>query len=289
MRRPGRGCPTVSGDWHDGGVKIATVNVNGVRAAYRKGMGEWLEAASPDVVLLQEVRADEKILSDLLGEKWTVVQQASDIKGRAGVAIATTLDVSAVRIGLGTEKEAPVDTGRWVEADVVAPGLDVPLTVISAYIHSGTLTDQVKMDNKYAHLRRTTARLSELTEQHAAGEREVLLAGDLNIVHTERDIKNWKGNLRNAGFLPHEREWVAKRLAGGWVDVARAHHGDVAGPYAWWSWRGKAFDNDAGWRIDYHLASPSLASRTQRVWVDRADAYDLRWSDHAPVTALFSH
>src|SRR5690606_24433355 len=98
-----------------------------------------------------------------------------------------------------------------------------------------------------------------------ASGRDVVVAGDWNIAPDERDIKNWKGNLRNAGFLPHEREWVAKRLAAGWVDVARAHHGDVPGPYAWWSWRGKAFDNDAGWRIDYHLASPALASRAQRV------------------------
>lgn len=285
MRRPGRGCPTVSGDWHDGGVKIATVNVNGVRAAYRKGMGEWLEAASPDVVLLQEVRADEKILSDLLGEKWTVVQQASDIKGRAGVAIATTLDVSAVRIGLGTEKEAPVDTGRWVEADVVAPGLDVPLTVISAYIHSGTLTDQVKMDNKYAHLRRTTARLSELTEQHAAGEREVLLAGDLNIVHTERDIKNWKGNHnKTSGVLDDEIAYVDTWLDElGLVDVHRQLSGEVQGPYTWWSNRGKAFDNDAGWRIDYQLVTPGLAERASAAQVDRAPSWDTRWSDHAPL------
>ena len=102
------------------------------------------------------------------------------------------------------------------------------------------------------------------------------------------DLKNWKGNLKNSGFLPHEREWVAGRLASGWVDVVRRHHGDVAGPYAWWSWRGKAFDNDAGWRIDYHLATPSLAGRLTGARVHRADAYDLRWSDHAPVTADFA-
>ncbi|MGC5629398.1 exodeoxyribonuclease III [Georgenia sp. Z1344] len=271
-------------------MKIATVNVNGVRAAYRKGMGEWLAEAAPEVALLQEVRADEATLSGLLGDGWTVVQQASDLKGRAGVAIATTLDVTAVRIGLGTEKEAPVDTGRWVEADVVVPGLDVPLTLVSAYIHSGTVTDQQKMDNKYAHLRRTTARLSELTEQHAAGEREVLLAGDLNIVRTEQDIKNWKGNHnKTSGVLDDEIAFVDTWIDElGLVDVHRQLSGDVQGPYTWWSNRGKAFDNDAGWRIDYQLVTPGFAGRAQESQVDRAPSWDTRWSDHAPLVVTYA-
>jgi exodeoxyribonuclease-3 len=111
------------------------------------------------------------------------------------------------------------------------------------------------------------------------------------------DIKNWKGNVKNSGFLPEERAYLDKWLGheddqdynsgseGRFVDVGRAFAGEVEGPYAWWSYRGRAFDNDTGWRIDYHLATPALASTVTRYWVDRASSYDTRWSDHAPVVA----
>lgn len=127
------------------------------------------------------------------------------------------------------------------------------------------------------------ARMAELL----ATGRDVVVCGDWNIAHTENDIKNWKGNLKKSGFLPAERAWLTGLLGTGWVDVVRTLHPEVAGPYSWWSWRGKAFDNDAGWRIDYHLASPELAERAVSARVERADAYALRWSDHAPVTVQF--
>lgn len=125
------------------------------------------------------------------------------------------------------------------------------------------------------------ARMAELRD------RDAVLCGDWNIAHTENDIKNWKGNLKKAGFLPSERAWLTELLGTGWVDVVRVLHPDVAGPYSWWSWRGKAFDNDAGWRIDYHLASPTLAVRAASARVDRAELYALRWSDHSPVTVSY--
>ena len=118
----------------------------------------------------------------------------------------------------------------------------------------------------------------------AAGSMAVV-TGDLNVAHREDDLKNWKGNLRKSGFLPEERSrfdsWFA---AGQWVDVHRAAHGPGPGPYTWWSWRGQAFDNDAGWRIDYQLASRPLADRAWAARAGRAAAYDQRWSDHAAVT-----
>jgi exodeoxyribonuclease-3 len=270
-------------------VKITTVNVNGIRAAYRKGMGEWLAAAAPEVLLLQEVRADDDTVTSLIGEGWTIVQQACEIKGRAGVAIATSLPVVEQRIGLGAEPEVPVDTGRWVEADLTVPGLDVPLTVVSVYVHSGTLTDQAKMDAKYSHLERMTARLRELAADAAAGRREVLVAGDLNIVHTEKDIKNWRSNHnKTSGVLDDEIAYVTTWLGEiGLVDVHRALAGDVQGPYTWWSQRGKAFDNDAGWRIDYQLVTPGFAGRAQSAEVERAASYDTRWSDHAPLSITY--
>ena len=268
-------------------LTIATVNVNGIRAAYKRGMGAWIDARRPDVLLLQEVRASDEILAQHLGEGWHIAHQASDIKGRAGVAVASRLPATAVRVGLG-DGEPPVDTGRWVEMDVAVPGTARPLTVASVYLHSGTARTE-KMDLKYAHLDKVSRRLEELTDQARAGEREVLVAGDVNIAHGERDIKNWKGNHnRTSGALDAEIAYL-DRWTGelGLVDVARRIAGDVPGPYTWWSWRGKAFDNDAGWRIDYQLATHGLAERAVDARVDRAASYDQRFSDHAPVVATY--
>ncbi|WP_100422328.1 exodeoxyribonuclease III [Sediminihabitans luteus] len=261
-------------------LTIATVNVNGIRAAFKRDMAGWLAARTPDVLLLQEVRAPDEILHGLF-EGWHVVHQASEIKGRAGVAIATRLPVTAVRVGLG-EGEQPVDTGRWVEAD-----LDLPdggsVTVVSTYIHSGT-AGTPSMDDKYAYLDRVTARMRELAQEGA----RVVVAGDVNIAHREVDIKNWKGNLKAAGFLPQERAYVDTWLDElGYVDLGRQHGGEGPGPYTWWSWRGQAFVNDSGWRIDYQLATPALAERAVKVEVDRAASYEERFSDHAPVVATY--
>jgi len=261
---------------------VATVNVNGIRAAFRKGMGQWLETTNPDVVLMQEVRATDEIVADLLGDGWKFIHQACNVKGRAGVAIATREEAAVKRIGLPNgldvgAVEPDVDTGRWIEADLKLPGGD-ELTVVSTYIHSGT-AGTPKMDQKYAHLDRVNLRLAELMESG----RKVVVAGDINIAHTNNDIKNWKGNLKSAGFLPEERAYLDRWFESGWVDVARKFAGDVPGPYTWWSNRGQAFDNDSGWRIDYQLVTPALAQLASNPRVDRAASYDTRWSDHAPL------
>ena len=112
--------------------------------------------------------------------------------------------------------------------------------------------------------------------------------GDVNIAHTNRDIRNWKGNLKTAGFLPEERAYLDSWFGSGWVDVHRALSGDVDGPYTWWSQRGKAFDNDAGWRIDYQIASPALAALATTARVDRQASWDTRWTDHAPLVVDYS-
>ena len=157
------------------------------------------------------------------------------------------------------------------------------LTVVSAYIHSGQ-AGTPKMDEKYAFLDRVTARLGELAE--AGGL--VVVAGDLNIAHRNVDIKNWKGNLKSAGFLPEERAYLDRWFDDlGWTDLGRRLGGDGPGPYTWWSWRGQAFDNDAGWRIDYQLTTPDLTDAAVSIEVDRAAAWDERWSDHAPLVATY--
>jgi exodeoxyribonuclease-3 len=269
---------------------IATVNVNGLRAAVRKGMPEWVAATTADVITLQEVRAPDELVADLVGEGWSTASEASLLKGRAGVAIAVRssrddVDLESVRRGMpGVEGDA--HTGRWLEADLADPfGDGRDLTVISCYLHSGTVEKPQTMIDKYAFLDAMMLRLEELRAQGG----HVVLTGDINIAHTEWDIKNWKGNLKSAGFLPEERAYLDRLTTdAGFVDVHRALHGDGPGPYTWWSQRGKAFDNDSGWRIDYQLATEDIAARAVSAQVDRAPSYDTRWSDHAPLVVAYS-
>ena len=273
-------------------VRVASVNVNGIRAAFRKGMADWLDASDADVVTLQEVRAETSDVEALIDRGWTILHDACSQKGRAGVAILSRHPVSASRVTLGPDS---VDTsGRWLEADVTLPSGST-LTVVSAYVHSGEV-DTPKQDAKYEFLDHMDVRMKEL----CSGNSFALVTGDLNVGHRTLDIKNWKGNLKNSGFLPEEREYFDRWLGaesdedyntgskGRFVDVGRKWAGEVEGPYSWWSYRGKAFDTDTGWRIDYHLATPSLADALRDYRIDRAPSYDTRWSDHAPVVADYA-
>lgn len=271
-------------------VRLASVNVNGVRAAYRKGMGDWLDAADVDVLALQEVRAQTSDVEGLLGDGWHVLHDAATAKGRAGVAIATREPVAAHRVDLGPDDFD--SAGRWLEADVAVGG--AVFTVVSCYVHSGEV-DTPKQDEKWKFLDAMEERLPLL----AAHAPHAVVVGDLNVGHRELDIKNWRGNRKNAGFLPRERSYFDRFFgpAGetvecvdgttgtglGWVDVGRRFAGEVDGPYTWWSQRGQAFDNDTGWRIDYHVATPAMADAAVAYRVDRAPSWDTRWSDHAPV------
>ena len=262
-------------------LTIATVNVNGVRAATRKGMSDWLAALDPDIVTLQEVRAPDEILRELFEPDWHVAHAESVAKGRAGVAVLSRRPHIAAR--LGNRIPAFTDNGRWVETDLTLDDGST-LTVISAYAHTGDEEDERRMTEKLAWFDAATKRMAALRKQRD----HVLLTGDLNVAHREADLKNWKGNLGKAGFLPEERAYFDKWFGkGAWVDVVREVHGDVTGPYSWWSFRGKAFDTDAGWRIDYQIATPELAATATGAWVDRAPDYASRWSDHAPVVVTY--
>ncbi|WP_348786771.1 exodeoxyribonuclease III [Leifsonia sp. NPDC080035] len=272
-------------------LRIATVNVNGIRAAFRKGMGSWLDTRDVDILALQEVRASTEDLQSLLGDDWDIVHDPASAKGRAGVAIASRHRAAIHRVELGpTEFDS---AGRWLEADYEVAGKVV--TVVSTYVHSGE-AETDKQVEKYKFLDAMEARLPEL-QKHS--ELAVVL-GDLNVGHRTLDIRNWKGNVKRAGFLPEERAYFDRILGAeddaaynagaglGWVDVGRKWAGEVDGPYTWWSWRGKAFDNDSGWRIDYQLATPALAATVKHYAVDRASAYDERWSDHTPVVVDYA-
>lgn len=275
--------------------RLASVNVNGVRAAYRKGMGQWLAACGADVVALQEVRAETAQLADLVTDSWHIEHDAAVTKGRAGVALLSKKPPLAVRRGLPSD--AANTSGRWLEADYECAGQQ--LTVVSLYMHSGEV-GTARQEEKWAMLQAMRTRAIEL----AAAQKLVAIVGDFNIGHTQLDIKNWRGNVKKSGFLPAERAYLDSFFGAkdaeitaaddttvtgiGYVDVGRQAAGQVPGPYTWWSNRGQAFDNDTGWRIDYHMVTPELAARASNYRVDRYPSYDARWSDHAPVLADYS-
>ena len=261
---------------------VTTINVNGVRAAVRqrsednRGLLDWLAQTAADVVCLQETRADDAqlagALAPALADGWHLASAEPHLKGRSGVAILSRNPFEDVRIGLAEFEHH----GRYLEVDL--PGL----TVGSLYVHTGEAGTDRQLEKE-----RFMAALTKRMAQLSAGGRHAVLCGDWNVAHAEADIKAWKANVKKSGFLPGERQWLTELMQAGWVDVVRHLHPDRPGPYSWWSWRGKAFDNDAGWRIDYHLATEGLAERVRSARVEKPQAYALRWSDHAPVTVEF--
>jgi exodeoxyribonuclease-3 len=247
-------------------------------------MGPWLRDRDPDVLLMQEVRASDEVLREQIGDDWYVAHAEPSLdghKGRAGVAVASRRPSKASRSCVGPDRFGRC--GRWVEADLILDDGST-LTAISTYVFTGEFETPPRQAEKYAFLDAITERLDALRTDG----RHVLMCGDLNIAHREADLKAWKANRKKSGFLPEERAWLDSLFDNGWVDVGRRFGGEGPGPYTWWSWRGKAFDNDAGWRIDYQIASPGLGAAATGCTVDRAPAYAERWSDHAPVFATYS-
>jgi exodeoxyribonuclease-3 len=255
-------------------LRIASVNVNGVRAAFRKGMGEWLAGRDVDILAMQEVRAETSHLEELLGGEWDIVHDPATAKGRAGVAIASRRAASVHRVTFGPDDFD--SAGRWLEADYDVDGTVV--TVVSCYVPSGAVGTP-KQEEKFRFLEGMLVHLPELRARNPLA----VVMGDLN-----------------AGFLPEERAYFDRFFGAeddpdynngagfGFVDVGRRFAGEVDGPYTWWSNRGKAFDTDTGWRIDYQAATLELAAKVVDVKVDRAAAWDERWSDHAPLVVDYA-
>ncbi|MEY3732943.1 MAG: hypothetical protein RL347_302 [Actinomycetota bacterium] len=271
-----------------------TANVNGIRAAARRGGLEWLAAAKADVICLQEVRATHEQVHEQLADSGLagmyVSHSAAEALGRNGVAVLSRQQPVAVREGVGVPEFAR--QGRWIEVDLETPlG---PLTVVSAYVHTGEAGTS-KQDEKFRFLDAMDRRLAALRRRASRVKGHVLVTGDFNVAHAEVDIKNWKGNRDKAGFLPEERVYLdrwfgapAAAKPGPWHDLGRALGGPGPGPYTWWSWRGKGFDTDGGWRIDYQIVTPALAERAHSAEVGKAPTYAERWSDHAPLTVTFA-
>jgi exodeoxyribonuclease III len=265
---------------------VATVNVNGIRAAARRDELNWMRECGAAAICLQEVRAPDEVLTKTLADHGLAHLSAahfeSSTPGRSGVAVLSPFPITDVVTGI-PRTEFKHD-GRWVEATVHAPlG---PLRVVSVYVHTGE-AGTGRQEEKYRFLDAMTARMRTLKRRASTKGEQVVVAGDLNIAHTQNDIKNWRGNKGKAGFLPEEQSYLSDWFAHGWSDLGRQHAGDREGPYTWWSWRGQAFDNDTGWRLDYVMSTKQLSQRLVDVNVHRADSYAQRWSDHAPVVAHF--
>jgi exodeoxyribonuclease III len=262
-------------------LTVSTVNVNGMRAAAKKGFVEWLAASGSDVIACQEVRAESSQLpADVVAPAgWHVHHAPCATKGRNGVSVYSRIEPEQVRVGFG-EPEFE-DSGRYLEVHL--PGL----VVASLYLPSGDV-DTPRQQEKERFMAAFLPYLRELRAKSEAAGTEVVVAGDWNIAHAEIDLKNWKSNQKNSGFLPEERAWLGRIFdEAGYVDVQRWLDPEGPGPYTWWSYRGKAFDNDAGWRIDAVCTTPGLAETCTSVVVEKAASYAERWSDHAPVTATF--
>ena len=254
--------------------KLTSLNLNGIRSATSKGLEDWVAAQAPDCIGVQELKAQG---TDVAGrfEQLAGLQgyfHYAEKKGYSGVALYSRHEPSEVIVGLG-EPEFDAE-GRYVELRFDALGKKRSL--ISCYFPSGSSSEE-RQQAKFRFLDLIYPHLHSLK----AG-RDYVLCGDVNIAHREIDLKNWKGNLRNSGFLPEERAWMSKLLdEAGLVDVYRHLHPEEGeGGYTWWSNRGQARAKNVGWRIDYQLASPALAVQARR-----ASIYKEQWfSDHAPLT-----
>ena len=255
-------------------MRVITANLNGIRSAATKGFFPWLAAQQADFVGVQEVKAQhdqvEGIFSNFDGLQGYF--HYAQKKGYAGVGLYTRHEPSEVIRGIGVpEFDAE---GRWVELRFDSAGRK--RSIISCYFPSGS-SGEDRQQAKFRFLAALYPHLQTLRE-----ERDYLLMGDVNIAHCEADLKNWKSNQKNSGFLPEERAWMTRLLTqGGVKDVYRELHPDTTDAcYTWWSNRGQAYAKNVGWRLDYHLATPAIAATAQSVAIYK----DEKFSDHAPVT-----
>lgn len=282
-------------DTLDSPLRVASFNVNGIRACARRGYREWIERRRPDIVAIQEMRSPVAEVPMDAFAGYHLAYHPGELAGRNGVAIASTREPLEVRLGTGSREFDP--QGRYVEADIdVGDDRTGPrvLTVGSVYVpKGGTLTEDDASRLRYERKQRFFAHFARYLTgaRRAAGRdgREFLVLGDWNIAPTELDVDNAKAKRRNEGFLPVEREWIDRQMSPRTlIDVVRRLRPDEQGPYSWWSWRGQQWTLDRGWRIDYHLATPALAATAVTGGTDREDTYEARMSDHSPVVVDYA-
>jgi exodeoxyribonuclease-3 len=254
--------------------RLTSLNLNGIRSASSKGVEAWLAINEPDCICVQEVKAQAPDVKDKLDRLagLTGYFHFAEKKGYAGVGVFSRHTPSDVKTGFGApEFDAE---GRYVELRFDTPHRK--LSIISCYFPSGSSGEE-RQQAKFRFL--------DVFDPYVAGlkkQRDFILCGDINIAHREQDLKNWRSNRKNSGFLPEERAWMTKLLTEtGLVDVYRQLHPDATDEcYTWWSNRGQARANNVGWRLDYHLASPALAATARKAVIYK----EQRFSDHAPLT-----
>ncbi len=263
--------------------RITSLNLNGIRSAATKGVARWMEETSPDCMCVQEVKAQAADLGDLahMGAMKSYFQFAEK-KGYSGVGIYTRHAPSDVIIGFDhTTSLAHGEfnaEGRYVELRFDTPGRK--FSAISSYFPSGS-SGPDRQAAKFRFLNVMFPHLVALRKQ-----REFVLCGDINIAHTEKDLKNWKSNQKNSGFTPEERAWMTQLLnqskaGGGLVDVYRQLQPESTDAcYTWWSQRGQAYAKNVGWRLDYHLSTTAMAAAAREVEIYKTE----KFSDHAPIT-----
>ena len=267
-------------------LRIASANVNGIRACMRRGFVKWLARREPDIVAVQEVRCPHDELPTGAWPEHRLIYHPGLLAGRNGVGVLSRWAPSAVRMGFGSRIYD--HEGRYLEVDLEPPS-GPPLTVGSLYVPKGASwagpdADPEKHQRKMRFLASLGNYLTRARRQAVRQGREFLVMGDFNIAHTRLDLTNWRANQRNPGFLPDERAWFDRILTPRTlVDVVRRLHPDQQGPNSWWTWRGQAFVKDTGWHIDYHLATPGLAAAAISGGTDREPSYEQRMSDHSPV------
>jgi exodeoxyribonuclease-3 len=251
-------------------MRVITANLNGIRSAASKGFFDWMLSQNADYICVQELKAQQADMRDemLSPNGYVGYFHYAQKKGYSGVGIYSKQPADEVIVGLGI---ADIDAeGRYLEARFGN------LSIVSLYLPSGSSGDD-RQQVKFEFLARFYPHLQALV----ASGREVLVCGDWNIAHQQIDLKNWKSNQKNSGFLPEERAWMTQVLRDlNWVDVYRALYPEAtADAYTWWSNRGQAWANNVGWRIDYQLATPELAAKARAASVYK----DQRFSDHAPL------
>ena len=257
--------------------KVITLNMNGIRSAASKGAFDWLQAERAAAVGVQEVKAQHDQVEgvhDSVGRMAGHFHYAQK-KGYSGVGLYLREVPSDLVRGIG---DAEFDAeGRWIEARYDRPGRR--LSLISCYVPSGSSGEE-RRAAKFRFLALLGPKLAELT-----AERDFILMGDVNIAHQERDLKNWKSNQKNSGFLPEERAWMTQLLSGSrLVDVYRHLHPDTTEAcYTWWSNRGEAWAKNVGWRLDYQIATPALAQSARQAAIYKSQ----RFSDHAPLAVSY--
>ena len=254
-------------------LRVTSLNVNGLRSAFRKGLLKWLETHQPDVVCLQELKAHASDLEQELMRpaNYDSYFHYAEKKGYSGVGIYTRHAPKTTVSGIGLEefdREGRVISASW-------PGL----TIVSAYLPSGSSGDE-RQAVKMRFLEAFAPWLERLMKTHQDSGHEFIICGDWNIAHKEIDLKNWRGNQKNSGFLPEERDWLTRVFDDlGFVDVFRQLE-PGQDQYTWWSNRGQAWAKNVGWRIDYQIATPGVAARAKRTEIFKQE----RYSDHAPLT-----